>query len=190
MRAGAVAAAERREIGALPPSWSELAATWALLIGAVLAVATVVAVVSPAAFDGSTLTLPNEPELILSIFLNNFLLSVLPLLGGWLSARPTSDQSAAERLARLLFLLIPGLIVARSLFTVGAVGGSDLGWLLDAARWWLLELLALAAGVRTGLWFARHPEQRERHGRKATARGLALIVGALAAGALIEVLSA
>lgn len=192
MRTGAIAAAHGQvpRVDGHPPSWCELAATWAVLVALVLGVVGPVAVLFPDAFDGPTRTLPNEPALMLAIFLNNLMLSALPLLGGWLAgARPASGQRGA-RLSRLLFLLLPALIVARSLFTIGAVGGSDLGWLLDAARWWLLELLALAAGVRTGLWFARHPKRRERCGRQATGRALGVIVGALAAGALIEVLSA
>jgi len=193
MRANAIAPAAHGQVPRVdghPPSWRELAATWAVLVAVVLAVAAPVAALFPDAFDGPTRTLPNEPELVLSIFLNNLMLSALPLLGGWLAgSRASSDQRGA-RLSRLVFLLLPALIVARSLFTVGAVGGSDLGWLLDAARWWLLELLALAAGVTTGLWFARRPGQRQCCGRQATGRALGVIVCALAAGALIEVLSA
>ena len=81
-------------------------------------------------------------------------------------------------------------MVARSVVTIGAVGGADPGWLADAARWWLLELAALATAGWTGLWLVRHPERRERLGPAAARRALAVVVGALAAGAAVEVQTA
>jgi hypothetical protein len=174
-------------VGAAPPSWLELALAWAALALAVLVSAATTALLGPGWLDGPTRPLPDRPLLMLDIFFNNLLLALLPLIGGWLAA---GHPLAGRRRLAWLFVLLPGVVVARSVVTIGAVGGADPGWLADAARWWLLELAAVAAAGWTGLWLARHPQLRERVGPAAARRALAVVVGALGAGAAVEVLSA
>lgn len=129
-----------------------------------------------------TVTLPNDPLLAGDIFFNNFLLVLLPLLGGWLSR--TSAQ--APRILRCGLLVLPAVIVGRSLLTVGAVGGADPAWLLDASRWWVLEVGALACGAHIGTWLAgsRHSRGDELN---ALRRGLLLSASLLVLAAAIEV---
>jgi hypothetical protein len=172
---------------AASPSWLELARAWATLALAVLATAAATALLAPGWLDGPTRRLPDRPLLMLDIFFNNLLLALLPLIGGWLAA---GSLLAGRRWLASLFMLLPTFVVARSVVTIGAVGGADPAWLADAARWWLLELAALAAAGWTGLWLVRHPHLRERLGPAAARRALAVVVGALAAGAGVEVLSA
>jgi hypothetical protein len=170
-----------------PPSWGDVGLTWAVFVAATLAVAGATALIAPDWLDGPTRELPDHATLILDIFVHNLLLSTLPLLGGWLAA---SHRRAGRPALGALFVVVPALVVARSLFTIGAVGGSDPAWLADASRWWALELMALAAASATGVWLARHPELCERHGLPAMRRALFVIVGALAAGSAVEVLTA
>jgi hypothetical protein len=169
------------------PSWAALAAAWAALVLAVLLTAAAAALVAPGWLDGPTRPLPNRALLMLDIFFGNLLLALLPLIGGWLAA---GHLLAGRRRLAWLFMLLPAVVVARSVVTIGAVGGADPSWLADAARWWLLELAALAAAGWTGLWLARHPRLRERLGPAAARRALAVVVTTLAAGASVEVLSA
>lgn len=190
MRARALsgAAAARRAPGQGPPSWAQLAATWALLTTAVVAVAGAVHLAAPGWLgDSGVRELADRPLLILDIFVNNLLIGLVPLFGGWLAA---GHLSGGRRLVAWVFLLLPAVIVARSLATVGAVGGGDPAWFLDAARWWLLEVGALAVSARTGLWLAHHPQLREEHGPVAMRRALAAIIAALALAACVEVLTA
>jgi hypothetical protein len=154
---------------------------------AVLVCTVAAALLAPDWLDGRTRELPNRPLLIADIFTNNLLIALLPLIGGWLAA---GHLLAGRRRLAWLFVLIPALVAARSVVTIGAVGGADPAWLWDAARWWLLELAALATASATGLWLARHPALRERHGPEATRRALTVIVTTLGAGAVVEVLTA
>jgi hypothetical protein len=171
-----------------PPSWTQLAATWALFAAVVLVVAVAVHLAVPGWLgDSGERELPNRPLLMLDIFFNNLLLALVPLFGGWLAA---GHLGAGRRLVAGVFLLLPAVIVARSLVTVGAVGGGDPGWLADSARWWLLEVGALAVSARTGLWLARHPQMRDKEGPAAMRRALAAAVGALLVAAAVEVLTA
>jgi hypothetical protein len=169
------------------PSWTALTLAWAALVLAVVVTAAAAAVAAPGWLDGPTRPLPDRPLLMLDIFFNNLLLALLPLVGGWLAA---GHLLAGRRRVAFVFVLLPAVVVARSVVTIGAVGGADPGWLADAARWWLLELAALAAAGRTGLWLARHPDLRERLGRAAARRALAVVVTTLPAAAAVEVLSA
>ena len=89
-----------------------------------------------------------------------------------------------------VFLLLPAVILARSLVTIGAVGGADPGWLANASRWWLLEVGALAAAANTGYWLASHPRLRDEQGAEAMRRALAAIVTMLLAASAVEVLTA
>lgn len=181
-------AAARRTHEHGPPSWPQLAATWALLAAAVVAVAVAVHQVAPGWLGESGVReLPDRPLLILDIFVNNLLLALVPLFGGWLAA---GHFSGGRRLVGSVFLMLPALTVGRSLATVGAVGGGDPAWLVDAARWWLLEVAALAVSARTGLWLACHPQLRDEHGPAAMRRALAIVVAALGLAACVEVLSA
>jgi hypothetical protein len=190
VRAGALSspdAAGARPEGR-PPSWFQLATTWALFAAAVVAVAVAVHLAAPGWLgDSGVRELPDRPLLMVDIFFNNLLLALVPLFGGWLAA---GHLTAGRRLVAGVFLLLPAVIVARSLVTVGAVGGGDPSWLSDSARWWLLEVGALAVSARTGLWLARHPQLRDARGPAAMRRALAVIVCALAAGATVEVLTA
>ena len=174
-------------VDAAPPSWPELVRAWATLALAVLATAAATALLAPRWLDGPTRPLPDRPLLMLDIFFNNLLLALLPLIGGWLAA---GHLLAGRRRLAWLFVLLPAVVVARSVVTIGAVGGADPGWLADASRWWLLELAALAAAGWTGLWLVRHPELRERLGPAAARRAIAIAVPALATGAAVEVLTA
>jgi hypothetical protein len=169
------------------PSWGALTLAWGALVLAVVVTAAAMAVVAPGWLDGPTRALPDRPLLMLDIFFNNLLLALLPLIGGWLAA---GHLLAGRRRLALVFVLLPAVVVARSVATIGAVGGADRGWLADAARWWLLELAALAAAGWTGLWLVRHPQLRGRRGAAAARRALAVVVTTLAAGAVVEVLSA
>ncbi len=170
-----------------PPSWRALATSWAAFVAATLLVAATVALVAPDLLDGETFELPDRPSLVVAIFVNNLLLALAPLLGGWVAAW---HRLAGRRVLAWAFVVIPVLTVARSLATIGAVGGSDGAWLAEAARWAVLELGALAVATHTGLWLFRHPEQRERRGGEAVRRALAFVVAALVVGALVEVLTA
>jgi hypothetical protein len=170
-----------------PPSGCQLARAWAALVAAVLAVAALVALVAPGWLGEGERALANDPLLALDIFTNNLLLCLVPLLGGWLAA---GQLRAGRRGTAGLLAALAGAPVIRSLATIGAVGGADPGWLLAAAPWWALELAALAAASRTGLWLARHPGLRDEHGPTAFRRALYLIVSTLAVGALVEVLAA
>ena len=189
MRAGALSSpAAGAGLDERPPSWVQLATTWPLFAAVVLAVAVAVHLAAAGWLgDSGERELPDRPLLMLDIFTNNLLLALVPLFGGWLAAGHLTD---GHRLVAGVFLLSPAAIVARSLVTVGAVGGGDPGWLADSARWWLLEVGALAISARTGLWLARHPQLREEHGPAALRRALALIVCTLAGGATVEVLTA
>ena len=187
MRAGALsrAAAVARDVRS--PSWSELAATWSLFAAVVLAVAVAVHLAAPGWLgDSGERELPDRPLLAVDIFLNNLLLALAPLFGGWLAA---GHLDAGRRLVAGVFVLLPAVIVARSVVTIGAVGGGDPEWLADSARWWLLEVGALAAAARTGLWLARHPRLRDERGPAAMRRALGVIVCALAAAATVEVMT-
>lgn len=189
MRAGALSAPTRTPLpaGEAPPSWSHVGLTWVAFVATTLAVAGATALIAPGWLDGPTRELPDQAVLILDIFVNNLLLAALPLVGGWLAA---SHRRAGRPVLGALFVLVPALAVARSLFTIGAVGGADPAWLLDASRWWTLELMALAAAWATGVWLARHPELCEHHGLPAMRRALIVVVAALATGSAVEVLTA
>lgn len=175
------------ETAAGPPEWRQIGRTWGACVAVVLAAATVTLVVAPGWIGEGEVELPDEASLIVEIFLNNLQLVLLPLIGGWLAA---GHLLAGRRRLAVLFVAAPALVVLRSLVTVGAVGGADPDWLLDASRWWLLEVAALAIAAHTGLWLARNPELRERHGPRAMRRAVGAAVVVLAAGALIEVLTA
>jgi hypothetical protein len=188
VRAGALTsrAAAEPPLEAAPPSWGQLAATWAAFAAAVVAMAGVVHLAAPGWLPDDERELPDRPLLMLDIFTNNLLLALVPLLGGWLAA---GHLHARRRRLAAVFVLVPAVIVARSLATIGAVGGSDPDWLADAARWWLLEVGALAVATRTGLWLARHPHLRDQACPATLRRALCVIVGALAAAAGVEVLT-
>jgi hypothetical protein len=189
VRAGALSSSgARARLDVRPPSWIQLATTWALFAAVVLAVAVAVYLAVPGWLgDSGERELPNRPLLMLDIFFNNLLLALVPLFGGWLAA---GHLNAGRRLLAGVFMLLPAVVVGRSLVTVGAVGGGDPGWLVDSARWWLVEVGALAVSARTALWFARHPQLRDEHGPAAMRRALAAAVGALLVAAPVEVLTA
>ena len=193
MRAGALTL-ERPFVpqpgAAKPPTPAHVAMVWALLVLVVLAIATVTAAIAPSILDGPTHSLPDEPLLIATIFLNNLLLAVAPVLGGWLARGRRVMASTHPRLWRNVLLGIPVALIAKSLLLVGLVGGSDPAWLLDAARWWLLELAALATGLSGGLWLERHPGVSVSEQRRVVGGTLAALTVALAVAALIEVLTA
>lgn len=180
----AVATAKQPE---QPPSWRELTRAWAACVPIVLAATAVTLVVAPRWIGEGEVELPDEPSLIVEIFLNNLQLALLPLIGGWLAA---GHLLSGRRRIAALFVFPPAAIVLRSLLMIGAVGGADPAWLLDAARWWLLEIAALAVAARTALWLVRNPTMRDSHGPRAMRRAFATIVGLLATGAVVEVLTA
>jgi hypothetical protein len=189
VRAGPLTAAPGAEAGlpSRPPSWRLLAGVWLGFVAVVLLVAGAVRLVAPGWLGDGERELPDQPLLMLDIFLNNLLLALVPLFGGWLAA---GHRLARRPAVAALFLLLAGVVVARSLVTIGAVGGADPAWLAEAARWWLLELAALATAACTGGWLARNPRLRNSHGPEAIRRALAVIVTALAVAAVVEVLSA
>jgi hypothetical protein len=162
-------------------------ATWWLFVAVVLAVTGLVRVAAPDWLSGETRELPDRPLLIVDIFVNNLLIALLPLLGGWLAA---GYSVARRRVLAGLFLLGPALIVGRSLVTIGAVGGADPGWLAGAARWWSLELAALAASSSAGAWLVRHSQVRDTAGKAVMRGALIVVVFALAVAAAVEVLTA
>jgi hypothetical protein len=170
-----------------PPTWAQLGTTWFGFVAIVLIVAAAVHAVAPDWLGDGERELPDRALLIVDIFVNNLLIAALPVLGGWLAA---GHLVAGRTVVALLLLLAPGAVVARSLVTVGAVGGADPLWLADAARWWLLEIGALAVAARTGLWLAANPRLREEHGPAALRRALSAIVSVLAVAASVEVLTA
>ena len=165
-----------------------MARAWGALIAVVVLTAAITAVVAPNWLAGPTRELPNDPLFLAELFTRNLLLAVvIPLLGGWLAA---GQRLEGRRVRAAVFVVLPAVIIARSLLTIGAVGGADLPWLADAARWWLLELAAVAAAGTTGLWLVRHPHRRHSDGPAAIHRAAIIATSALAAGALIEVLTA
>ncbi len=170
-----------------PPSSRQLAAAWLASVMVVVASAALVAMVAPTWLSSRTRGLPHTVAMIAYIAANNLLIGLVPLFGGWLAA---AQLRRGHRLRALPFAAVPALVMVRSLLTIGAVGGSDLPWLAGATRWWLLELVAYATASYTGLWLIRHPEtlyRRESH--RALRRALAVMVSALVAGAVVEVLS-
>jgi hypothetical protein len=170
-----------------PPSWTHLGGAWLGFVAVVLLVAGVVSLLAPDWLGGGERELPDRLALILDIFFNNLLLALVPLVGGWLAA---GHLLAGRRAVAAACLAIGAVVVARSLVTIGAVGGADPAWLADAARWWLLELAALAVATDTGIWLARHPAARDGQGAQALRRAVAVVVATLSAGAVVEVLSA
>ena len=165
-----------------------MARMWAGLTAVVLASAAITAAVAPDWLDDPARELPNDPLFMAEVFTRNLLLAaVIPLLGGWLAAW---QRLEGRRVGAAVFVVLPGVIIARSLLTLGAVGGSDPQWLAGASRWWLLELAAMAAAASAGLWLVRHPDQRATHGRSVIARALVIAVSALVCATLIEVLTA
>lgn len=170
-----------------PPSWRRLAGAWLAFVAMVLIVAGAVSLVAPDWLGGGQRELPDRPSLIVDIFFNNLLLALVPLIGGWLAA---GHALAGRRVVAAACLLVAAAVVTRSLVTIGAVGGADPVWLADAARWWLLELAALAVATETGIWLARNPAIRDRQGPQALRRAVAVVVATLAAGAVVEVLTA
>ena len=164
-----------------------MAATWLGFVSVVLAVTGLVRVAAPDWLSGETRELPDSPLLIVDIFANNLLIALLPLLGGWLAA---GYVLAGRRVLAGFFLFGPALIVGRSLVTIGAVGGADPGWLAGAARWWSLELVALAASSSTGAWLVRHPRVRETEAKPVMRGTLIVVLLALAVAAAVEVLTA
>jgi hypothetical protein len=150
------------------------------------AIETAVTTVTPAGLTGDAVELPDEPGLAVDIFFNNFVQAFLPLLGGWLAA----SRRGHRPLAVAVFLILPLAIAARSLFTVGAVGGADPAWLVDSSRWWLLEAAALGIGCTIGgrLALGRAPSADIR--RLAALHGVAAIAVLLALAAIIEVFTA
>jgi hypothetical protein len=170
------------------PSWSQLVRTWALFAAVVLAVAAAVRLTAPGWLgDSGERELPDQLSLVLDILVNNLLLALVPLFGGWLAA---GHLRAGRRFVAAVFLALPTIVVARSLVTIGAVGGADPLWLADAARWWVLEVGALAVGAHAGLWLARNAQLRDEHGPWVMRRALVAIIGALALAAGVEVLTA
>jgi hypothetical protein len=170
------------------PSWTQLAHTWTIFAAVVLGVAVAVRLTFPGWLgDSGERELPDQPLLMLDIFVNNLLLALVPLFGGWLAA---GHLSAGRWIVAHAFLVLAAVVVARSLVTIGAVGGADPRWLADAARWWVLEVGALAVGAHSGQWFARHPQLRDEHGPGVMRRALGAIVGALLLAAIVEVLTA
>lgn len=161
--------------------------TWLLFLAVVLAVTGLVRVAAPDWLSGETRELPDRPLLIVDIFVNNLLIALLPLLGGWLAA---GYSVAGRRVFAGLFLLGPALIVGRSLVTIGAVGGADPSWLVGAARWWSLELAALAASSSAGAWLVGHAQVRDTAGKAVMRGALIVVVCALAVAAAVEVLTA
>jgi hypothetical protein len=187
MRAGALTRMAAPP-GKRPPSWMQLGFAWAAFATAVVAVAAVVHLAAPGWLgEAGERPLPDRPLLVLDIFLNNLLLALVPLLGCWLAA---GHLTAGRRVVAGVFLVLSAVILARSLVTIGAVGGADPGWLADAARWWLLEVGALAIAARTGYWLASHPRLRDEHGAEAMRRALAAIVTMLLTASAVEVLTA
>ena len=178
---------ERQLAGTAPLSWGALGWSWVVCIAVVLASAAVTALVAPDWLGGSTRELPDDPLLMADILINNLLLVLLPLLGGWLAA---GHRLAGRRRWAVVFVAVSGVVVTRSLLTVGAVGGADPAWLADAARWWLLELAALGTASATGVWLVGHPDLRADQGPAAMRRALVVIVPALVGATLIEVLTA
>ena len=178
----------QRARGVPAPSWATMALMWAALTAVVVASAAITAVVAPDWLDDPVRELPNDPLLMAEVFTRNLLLAaVIPLLGGWLAAW---HRLEGRRVAAAIFVVLPGVIIARSLLTVGAVGGSDPQWLAAASRWWLLELAAMAAAATAGLWLVRHPDQRATYGPAVIRRALVIAVSALVCATLIEVLTA
>ena len=188
MRARALSSAAGTRLAPRPPSWSALALAWALLVAAVVAVAVGVHLAFPGWLEDTPAhPLPDDALTVLDIFFNNLVIAVCPAFGGWLAA---GHLAAGRRLAAAVFLALPAIVVVRSIATVGAVGGGDLPWFFDAARWWLLEFAAIAVSARTGLFLARHPQARDEHGPPAMRRAVGVVVLALSLGAVVEVFTA
>jgi hypothetical protein len=188
MRARALSFDRRRAPRAGVPSWREFAVTFAGLLLALLAVAGAAHFAAPASWrDLGARQLPNRASLAVGVFLNNLLIAATPVLGAWLAA---DHRQRGHRLAASLFAGLPVVVLVRSVGLIGLVGGLDPRWLVDASRWWSLELAALGISACTGWWLLRHPERRAADGPAVVRRATLGIVASLAAGALIEVFTA
>jgi hypothetical protein len=188
-----------------PPWLRGFAMWWATLVLATLVVAGLVKVAAPswlserdphgisslvralvpAGVGTETVALPDDPLLAGDIFFNNFLLVLLPIVGGWLAA----NAAGRHRFVAPLLLGLPALVLARSLLTIGAIGGGDSRWLVDASRWWVLEVGALACSASVAVVLAN--ERFAWQERLVAMRcGLGVSVLQLALAAALEVFTA
>lgn len=188
MRARDLKTAEPLESSESEPPLFAFLSSWALMVLAVVAVAGLTHLAFPRWLEGvPARELPERASLVADIFANNLLIAVTPLLGGWLAAGQLVRGRPAVAIA---ILALPALVIARSLMTIGIVGGGDLGWLLSASRWWLLEVAALAVSAQTVTWIALRPRLREEHAGAAMKRALSIVIVLLALAAIVEVFTA
>lgn len=147
MNRQALRARERRR-GGLVVSGLVVSGAWAsgIAIAIVVAVAGAVWAIAPASWQSLIADEQRTDATVLeviSIWTNNLLVCCLPLLAGAFAHRLVARHR--RRWARLV-LAIAALGIARSLVTVGVVGGLDPGWLAGAAAWWWIPE-ATALGV-------------------------------------------
>ena len=156
-----------------------------IAIAIVVVVAGVVWAIAPASWqsliadeqrtDATALT-------VISILTNNLLICCLPLLAGTFAHRLVARHR--QRWARLV-LAIAALGAARSLVTVGVVGGLDPRWLAGAAAWWIPEATALGVCC-TAAWQAfRDPDPSVAS--RQLAHALTFACGLLGVAAVVEV---
>jgi hypothetical protein len=171
---------------ASPTTWAAASMFAAFVLG-VLVTAAATRLLAPTAWrDPPARALANRPGVVAGIVLNNLVVAVAPAYGAWLAARYRAG--GRPRVAAVV-LALPSAVLVRAVATIGFVGGLDPGWLLSAARWWTLELAALAVSAATGWHIWRGPCLGDDAARRL--RGAAaLIVGLLASAAFIEVWSA
>jgi hypothetical protein len=165
-----------------------LAGPWlAALVLGVLVTAAATRLLAPAGWrDPPTRALPNRPDVVAGILLNNIVVAVAPAYGAWLAAR---HRARGRRWIAAAVLALPAAVLVRAVAVIGFVGGLDPGWLVSAARWWTLELAALAVSTAAGWRVWRGPSWGEDAARRLRAVTV-LILGLLLAGAVIEVWSA
>jgi uncharacterized protein YjeT (DUF2065 family) len=119
---------------------------------------------------------------VISIWTNNLLICCLPLLAGTFAHRLVARHR--QRWARLV-LAIAALGAARSLVTVGVVGGLDPRWLAGAAAWWIPEATALGVCCAAAWRAFREPDPGVASGQLGQA--LTFACGQLGVAAVVEV---
>jgi hypothetical protein len=149
------------------------------------AVAAVVAVVAPPAWDSLILAeqrTDGSLGMIAAVWCNNFLLSAGPALVG--AAAHVSRRNGHRRLG-LWVLIVATALQLRNPLLVGFVGGLDPQWLLQASPWWVLEFVAMTL-VCAAAWRAWDTGDGRAAGR-VLSRALVLAGAILLCASVVEI---
>jgi hypothetical protein len=119
---------------------------------------------------------------VISIWANNLLICCLPVLAGIFGHRLVG---CGRRGWARVVVAVAALGAARSLLVIGLVGGLDRGWLVNAAAWWVLEVMALGACSAAG-WHAFRTADSAAASRR-LGHALTFACSALSLAAVVEV---